>query len=73
MAELEALQESKQESLEVGPTDLLMAIPAPLRSELLAPAVQKILQACKLLSSPCQVVLALPGENAQDAPARASR
>lgn len=69
MAELEALQESKQENLEVGPTDLLMAIPAPLRSNLLTPAVQKILQACKLLSSPCQVVLALPGENTQDAPA----
>ncbi|MGC1869311.1 MAG: hypothetical protein WA700_00005 [Acidobacteriaceae bacterium] len=69
MAELEALQESKQESLEIGPTDLLLAIPAPLRSELLTPAVQKVLQACKLLSSPCQLVLALPGENIQDAPA----
>ena len=69
MAELEALQESKQESLEIGPTDLLLAIPAPLRSELLTPAVQKVLQACKLLSSPCQIVLALPGENIQDAPA----
>ncbi|HTU49231.1 MAG TPA: hypothetical protein VMF56_01485 [Acidobacteriaceae bacterium] len=69
MAELEALQESKQESLEIGPTDLLLAIPAPLRSELLTPAIQKVLQACKLLSSPCQVVLALPGENTQDAPA----
>ena len=68
MAELEALQESNQESQEVAQTDLLMAIPAPLRSELLAPALQKILQACKLLSSPCQVVLAIPGEEAQDAP-----
>ena len=69
MAELEALQESKQESLEIDPTDLLMVIPAPLRSELLNPGVQKVLQACKLLSSPCQVVLALPGENTLDAPA----
>jgi glucosylglycerate synthase len=68
MAELEALQESKQESPEVAQTDLLMAVPAPLRSELFAPAIQKLLQACKLLSSPCQVVLALPGENTQDAP-----
>ena len=69
MAELEALQEQKQKSPEVGPTDLLMAIPAPLRSDLLTPAVQKILQACKLLFSPCQVVLALPGEHPQDEPA----
>ncbi|MGB8480504.1 MAG: hypothetical protein WCE63_16995 [Acidobacteriaceae bacterium] len=69
MAELEALQEQKQESPEIGPPDLLMAIPAPLRSELLTPAVQKVLQACKLLSSPCQVVLALPGEHPQDEPA----
>ena len=69
MAELEALQEPKQESLEIAQTDLLMAIPAPLRSELLMPAVQKILQARKLISSPCQVVLALPGEHTQAEPA----
>ena len=68
MAELEALQESKQESAEVAQTDLLMAIPAPPRSVALAPAVQKILQACKLLASPCRVVLALPGENNQETP-----
>ena len=37
MAELEALQEANQESPEVAQTDLLMAIPAPLRSELLTP------------------------------------
>lgn len=69
MAELEALQETKAENLEIAQTDLLMAVPAPLRSELLTPAVQKILQARKLLSSPCQVVLALPGEHTQDEPA----
>ncbi len=70
MAELEALQESNQESSrEIGQTDLLMAVPAPLRSELLTPAVQKILQAFRLLSSPCQVVLALPGESTLEAPA----
>ncbi len=70
MAELEALQESKQEgSQAISQTDLLMAIPAPLGSELLTPALQNVLQAFKLLSSPCQVVLALPGENTQDAPA----
>jgi glucosylglycerate synthase len=68
MAELEALQEPKQENPEVGPTDLLMAIPAPLRSELLTAAVQKILQTCKLIAFPCQVVLALPGEHSQDEP-----
>ena len=69
MAELEALQEQKQESPEVGPPDLLMAVPAPLKSELLAPAVRKILQAFTLLSSPYHVVLALPGEHTQDQPA----
>lgn len=69
MAELEALQEQKQENPEVGPPDLLMAVPAPLRSELLTPAMQKIMQACRLLSSPCQVVLALPGEHPQAEPA----
>ena len=70
MAELEALQGSKQESSEIGHTDLLMAIPAPLRSELLTPTVEKLLQACKLLSAPCQIVLALPAETAQDVPAQ---
>lgn len=69
MAELEALQETKQEHSTVGPTDLLMAIPAPLGSELLVPAVQKVLQSCKLLASPCQIVLALPGEETQAEPA----
>jgi hypothetical protein len=68
MAELETLQESKQDNPEIAQTDLLMAIPAPLSSELLAPTIQKLLQACKLLSSPCRVVLALPGEDAQDVP-----
>ena len=68
MAELEALQEPKQANPGVGPTDLLMAIPAPLSSELLAPAVQKILKTFKLVASPCQVVLALPGEHSQDEP-----
>ncbi len=69
MAELESLQESKAEGPEIGHADLLMAIPVPLGSELLTPAVQKVLQACKLLSSPCQIVLALPGENSQATPA----
>lgn len=69
MAELETLQESKQESPEVGQTDLLMAIPAPLSGGLLVPTVQKLLQACKLLSAPCRIVLALPGGNTQDVPA----
>jgi hypothetical protein len=68
MAELEALQESKQESVEISQTDLLMAIPAPLGSELLRPTVQKLLRAGKLLSPPCQIVLALPGETSQDTP-----
>ena len=70
MAELEALQEAKQESPDLGPTDLLMAIPAPLGSNLLTPGVQKILRAIKLLSSACQVVLALPGEHSQEEPAQ---
>jgi hypothetical protein len=70
MAELEALQEPKQESSQaVGQTDLLMAIPAPLGSELLVPTVEKLLHACKLLSAPCQIVLALPAEKSQDEPA----
>lgn len=68
MAELEALQESKQENPGLGPADLLMAIPVPLGSNVLTPGVRKILQAMKLLSSPCQVVLALPGEHSQQEP-----
>jgi len=69
MAELEALQETKQESPELDPTDLLMAIPAPPKSELLPPAVEKIRQISKLLSPPCKVVLALPSEEFQGEPA----
>lgn len=69
MAELEALQESKAESTEIGHADLLMAIPVPLGSEALAPTIAKLLHACKLLSTPCRIVLALPGENSQSTPA----
>lgn len=69
MAELEALQESKQESPEIGRTDLVMAIPAPLGSEILTSTIQKLLQACNLLSAPCQIVLALPAEKGQEIPA----
>ncbi|MHB1935320.1 MAG: hypothetical protein ACYCOR_01895 [Acidobacteriaceae bacterium] len=70
MAELETLQESTEKSPEIGQTDLLMAIPAPLGSEILAPTIQKLLQVCRLLSNPCHVVLALPAETAQDVPAQ---
>ncbi|MES2219969.1 MAG: hypothetical protein V4587_03260 [Acidobacteriota bacterium] len=69
MAELEALQDVKKESTELGPADLLMAIPASPTSELLIPAVQKIRKVCKLLPPSCQVVLALPGEDFQGDPA----
>jgi hypothetical protein len=70
MTELEeTLQESKAESPETGCADLLLAIPAPLGSDALAPTVAKLLQTCELLSAPCQVVLALPSETAQEVPA----
>jgi glucosylglycerate synthase len=69
MAELETLQETNQENSQaMDQTDLLMSIPAPLGSELLTPTVEKLLHACKLLSTPCQIVLALPGEKSLDAP-----
>ena len=69
MAELEeTLQESKEESSETSHTDLLMAIPAPLGSEILPPTVEKLLQACELLSAPCQIVLALPAEKSKEVP-----
>ncbi|MHB1959237.1 MAG: hypothetical protein ACYCO5_09420 [Acidobacteriaceae bacterium] len=69
MAELESLRESKAEGPDIGHADLLMAIPVPLGSEALTPTIAKLLQACKLLSTPCRIVLALPGENSQATPA----
>ncbi len=69
MAELETLQESKQESPEIARPELLMAIPAPQGSDALPPTIAKVQAACKLLSTPCQVMLALPAETAQEVPA----
>src|SRR5665213_3659297 len=69
MAELETLQESQQESPEIARPDLLMAIPAPQGSDALPPTIAKVEAACKLLSTPCQVMLALPAETAQEVPA----
>ena len=69
MAEMETLQESKTESSEIVPTDLLIAISAPPSGDTIVPTVAKLEQACKLLSTPCRVVLALPAETAQEIPA----
>ncbi|MHB8390615.1 MAG: hypothetical protein ACYDBH_13715 [Acidobacteriaceae bacterium] len=69
MAEMETLQESKQESSEIGPTDLLLAIPAPPSSDTLAATVAKLEEACGLLSMPCRLLLALPAETSQEIPA----
>src|SRR5665213_3611728 len=66
MAELEMLQESKRESTGTSQTDLLIAIPAPLGGDVLSSTIAKIGQACRLLSTPCQATLALPGEAARE-------
>lgn len=60
MAELEALQETKQESTEASQTDLLIAIPAAPDSEILISVIAKVERACEQLSTPCQARLALP-------------
>ncbi len=62
MAELETLQEAKRDETASGSADLLIAIPAALGSDVLASTITKLTQAAGLLSTPCQVVLALPGE-----------
>jgi hypothetical protein len=66
MADLETLQEVKRDDAAEGPTDLLVAIPAPLGSDILSSTIAKLEQAAGMLSSPCRVVLALPGEPAAD-------
>ncbi len=66
MAELEMLQESKQEDTGVNQTDLLIAIATPLSSSLLSPTIAKLAEACRLLSNRYQAVLALPGETTQE-------
>jgi glucosylglycerate synthase len=69
MAELETLQESKPEGTEPSQSDLLIAIPAPLGSDALSSTIAKLAQACQLLSTRCQAILALPGEAANEKPA----
>jgi hypothetical protein len=72
MAELGTLQESKREGIEIGQSDLLIAVPAPLGSEALSSTIAKLANACQLLSTPCHALLALPGEAATDEPANLS-
>lgn len=69
MAEMETLQESAANNSEISRADLLMAIPAPAESNILPPILEKLAQARKSLSIPCQMVLALPAETAQEIPA----
>ncbi len=69
MAELETLQESKPDAGRTSQSDLLIAIPAPLGSDALSSTIAKLAQACRLLSTPCQAVLALPGEATKEEPA----
>ena len=67
MAEVEMLQETKREDPENGqngPADLLIAIPAPCSGEVLSATIAKLTQAYGMLSTPCQAVLALPGDTA---------
>ncbi len=64
MAELETVQEPKREETAAGTADLLIAIPASLGSEALSSTIAKLALASGMLSTPCQVVLALPGEPA---------
>ena len=75
MAELEMLQEAQRENAEISRTDLLIAIPAPLGSDVLSATIAKLARACGLLSAPCHASIALPGESAReqaaDAPASA--
>ena len=71
MAELEALQESKQESQRLPRQISLWRSRLPPRSVALLrpPCAEDLGKTCKLPSaSPCRVVLALPGENNQELP-----
>ena len=62
MAELETIEDGRQEETTPGPADLLVAIPAPLGSEALSSTIAKLGRASGMLSDVCQLVLALPGE-----------
>lgn len=69
MAEMESLQESKSESQEIEPANLLISIPVPLGSDALPPTIAKLAEAINLLATQSLMVLAMPAEIAQDTPA----
>lgn len=69
MAKLEMLQESTVTDPAATAGGLLIAIPAPLGSDVLSPTIAKLAQACRLLSTPCHATLALPGEAVGEAAA----
>ena len=68
MAELETQQELKTETVGTSHATLLLAVPAPLGSETLLSTITRISQAAPLLSFPCPMLLAIPGEKAQEEP-----
>jgi len=66
MAEVETLEDGRQPEAAPSPAHLLVAIPAPLGSEALSSTIAKLGRASGMLSDPCQVILALPGEPEPD-------
>lgn len=66
MAEAEILEESKRDDAGSSTTDLLVAVPGALGSDIFSSTLKKLADACRLLTAPCEVVLALPVGTAQD-------
>ena len=68
MAELETQPEPKQKTIGAGQAYLLVAVPAPLGSEVLSSTIEKLSQAALRLSLSCPLLLAVPGEEALEEP-----
>ena len=68
MAELETQPEPKQKTIGAGQAYLLVAVPAPLGSEVLSSTIEKLSQAASRLSLSCPLLLAVPGEEALEEP-----
>ena len=68
MAELETQPEPKQKTIGAGQEYLLVAVPAPLGSEVLSSTIEKLSQAASRLSLSCPLLLAVPGEEALEEP-----
>jgi len=68
MAELEAQDTIRVDRATRQTTDLMVAIPAPIGSDALSVAVERVAAARKLVPAAAHIVLALPAEAQQDSP-----